>query len=162
MRRAVFRARFGLGVLLGLAFALLPACKTKEPEARWVRAEIGAGNDQLLMDVTALSFQKCGFPVGSGIDPGHLVAVSGWHTSLQPFRGKGWREKCEVRYRKLGPRKYEAQIRVMREKNDDIVHPLNLTYAQWIPDEDDTVRARSVMQHVRSLLGTDVEIGEKR
>ena len=145
-----------------LALALAPSCKSSQPEPRWVTADVTAGNDRLLMDVTALSLQKTGFPIGSGIDPGQLTVVTGWNTSLAPFRGKGWREKCEVHYKKTGPRKYEASIRVQREKNDDILRPLDLTYAKWIPAEDNQDRARHVLQHVRSLLGGDIQISEKR
>ena len=145
-------------LVLGLALSLAPACKSSEPEPRWIRHEVEAGNDRLLLDVTGLALQKSGFPVGAGIDPGHLVAVSGWHHSLAPFRGKGWRAQCEIRYQRLGPRRYAASIRVRREKNDDILRPLDLTYAKWIPDQDDTERARTVMQHIRSLLDTSFEV----
>lgn len=152
-----------LGLLLVLSIALfLCGCKSNQPEPKWIRREIGAGNDQLLIDCTALAIQKSGFPVGSGIDPGRLVAVSGWHISLAPFRGKGWREQCVVRYERAGPRRYRASIRVRHEKNDDIIHPLDLTYAKWIPQPDNVERARMVMQHIQSLLGTGLEIDSGR
>ncbi len=144
-----------------LILCLAPACKSNEPEPKWVKNQVGAESDRLLMDVTALAIQKSGFPVGSGIDPGALVVSSGWQNSLAPFRDKGWREQCEVRYERIGPRRYSVSIRVRREKNDDILRPLDLTYAQWIPDPDDTDRARNVMQHIRSLLDTDVDVGKK-
>jgi len=151
-----------LCALLALAVVLAPACKSSQPEPKWIKADVTAGNDRLLMDVTALSLQKTGFPIGSGIDPGQLTVVTGWNTSLAPFRGKGWREKCEVHYKKTADRKYEVSIRVQREKNDDILRPLDLTYAKWIPAEDNQERARYVLQHVRSLLGGDIQISEKR
>ena len=108
-----------------------------------------------------MAVQKSGFPIGSGIDPGHLTLVSGWHTSLAPFRGAGFREQCEVKYDRIVPRRYQASIRVRREKNDDILRPLDITYAQWKQEPDDYDRARTVMQHIRSLLDTDVEVGSK-
>jgi hypothetical protein len=129
-----------------------------EPEPVWLEREISAGSDPLLMDCTALAIQKSGFPVGSGIDPGALVAVSGWHISLAPFRGKGYREQCEVRYARVSPGKYKVSIRVARDKNDDILHPLDLSYAKWVRQPDNPDRARMVMQHIQSLLGTGVEI----
>jgi hypothetical protein len=127
----------------------------------WVRHEVTAETDRLLMDVTALSLQKSGFPVGSGIDPGNLTVVSGWQNSLAPFRGEGWREQCEVHYEKSAPRRYQVSIRVKKEKNDDILHPLDITYAQWVKEPDDPMRARTVMQHIRSLLDTDLKVDEK-
>lgn len=154
------------------ALALVPACSTSpfytgDPPAQWVPGDadrpviLDAQDDRLLMDVTALALQKSSFPIGTGVDPGHLVAVSGWHNSLQPFRGKGYREQCEVHYERQGPRKYKVAVRVKREKNDDILRPLDLSYAKWIPDADDTDRARIVLQHLRSLLDTDIDVGQK-
>lgn len=146
-----------------LVLAFLPvSCAAPQPEPAWIERDVGAGNDPLLMDCTALAIQKSGFPVGSGIDPGRLVAISGWHISLAPFRGKGYREQCEVRYARVVPGRYKASIRVRHEKNDDILHPLDLTYAKWIAEPDNTDRARTVMQHIQSLLGTGLEFGPAR
>lgn len=152
-----------LAASLGLAFlGLLGGCAATQAEPSWVEREIAAANDQLLIDCTALAIQKTGFPVGGGIDPGRLVAVSGWHISLAPFRGKGWREQCEVHYARVGPGKYKASVRVRHDKNDDIIHPLDLTYAKWLPEPDNTDRARMVLQHVQSLLGPGVEVAPSR
>jgi hypothetical protein len=155
--------RLSLAALLGPCLLALAGagCKASEPEAHWVQYEVPAQNDRLLMEVTAMAVQKSGFPIGSGIDPGHLTLVSGWHTSLAPFRGAGFREQCEVKYDRIVPRRYQASIRVRREKNDDILRPLDITYAQWKQEPDDYDRARTVMQHIRSLLDTDVEVGSK-
>ncbi|MFN0009012.1 MAG: hypothetical protein ACKVXR_14010 [Planctomycetota bacterium] len=156
-------ARAAAAAALLLVLALLPAsCSSLEPKPAWIEREISAGSDPLLMDCTALAIQKSGFPVGAGIDPGGLVAVSGWHISLAPFRGKGYREQCEVRYTRLSPGKYRAAIRVRRDKNDDILHPIDVTYAVWVPTPDNVDRARIVLQHINSLLGTGVEISSGR
>jgi len=157
------RLRSRLVLLLGLSLpAAACASFSREPEPQWISKEVSSGNESLLMDCTALAIQKSGFPVSSGIDPGHLVAVSGWHISLAPFKGKGYREQCEVRYDRLSPGKYKVSIRVRHEKNDDILHPLDLTYAHWVAEPDDIDRARAVMQHIQSLLGTGVEITPSR
>jgi len=145
-----------------LVSPFLAGCKSSEPEGQWLQYEVEAQTDELLIEVTALSLQKCGFPIGSGVDPGHLRIVTGWHNSLAPFRGEGWREQCEVRYEKKTQRHYSVSIRVKREKNDDLLRPLDLTYAQWVPEPDNTDRARMVLQHIRSLLDTDVEVDLKR
>lgn len=155
-------ARMSPAALL-LVLALLPvSCTSLEPKPAWLEREVGAGSDPLLMDCTALAIQKSGFPIGSGIDPGGLVAVSGWHISLAPFKGKGYREQCEVRYARLSAGKYKVSIRVRRDKNDDILHPIDLTYAVWVRQPDNVDRARMVMQHIQSLLGTGVEISSSR
>jgi hypothetical protein len=150
------------GLVLGLGLAFAPACASSEPAPEWVSGEVTAQDDRLLLDVTALALQKSGFPIGTGVSPDALTIVSGWQNSLQPFRGKGWRAQCVVQYQKEAPRKYKIDVRVKKEKNDDILQPLNLSYAKWIPDPDDGDRARTVLQHIRSLLDTDIEVGEKR
>jgi len=156
-------ARSAPAAALLLVLALLSSsCASLEPKPAWIERAISAGSDPLLMDCTALAIQKSGFPVGSGIDPGRLVAVSGWHISLAPFRGKGYREQCEVRHERLSQGKYKVSIRVRRDKNDDILHPLDVSYAVWVPEPDNVDRARMVMQHIQSLLGTGVEIGSSR
>ena len=158
LRAVPVLAALGLALVLGAA----PGCKSSEPEPRWIKNQVEAETDRLLLDVTAIALQKSSFPVGSGIDPGNLTIVSGWRTSLAPFRGEGYREQCEVHYERKAPRKYEVAIRVRHEKNDDLVRPLDITYAQWVQMPDDVDRARTVMQHIRSLLETDIQVDEKR
>jgi hypothetical protein len=154
--------------LLSVAALLLSACSTfsaltgsGEPTAQWVPGEVQAQDDRLLLDVTALALQKSGFPIGTGVDPNALTVHSGWHNSLAPFKGKGYRELCEVRYTKEAARKYKVEVRVRHEKNDDIHRPLDLSYAEWVPEADDVDRARIVLQQIHSLLDTDIEVGEK-
>jgi hypothetical protein len=148
-------------LLAGFACGSLGGCKSNEPQPKWIHTDVEAANDRTLIDVTAIALQKSGFPVGAGIDPGNLTVLSGWHTSLAPFRGEGWREQCEVRYVKKVPGHYEVAIHVRREKNDDLVHPLDIAYAVWIPEEDDVDRSRAVMQHIRSMLDPEVKVEEK-
>jgi hypothetical protein len=158
------RARSGfLTTVLSASLALgfLGGCKSNEPMPKWIHTDVEAANDRTLIDVTAIALQKSGFPVGAGIDPGNLTVLSGWHTSLAPFRGQGWRERCEVRYVKKSPGHYEVAIHVRREKNDDLVHPLDIAYAVWIQEEDDVDRSRAVMQHLRSMLDPEVKVEEK-
>ena len=150
--------------LIALCLALAASgagCKSSEPDPQWIRAPVSAQDDRLLLDVTALALQKSGFPIGTGVDPNHLTVVSGWHNSLLPFRKTGYREQCEVRYERTAPRKYQVAIRVRHEVNEDIIAPLDLTHAEWVPEPDNVQRARSVMQHIRSLLDTDIQVGEK-
>ena len=108
------------------------------------------------------ALQKTNFPVGSGLEPGKMVAVSGWQTQLAPFHGEGTREQCEIRYTPIDGRKYKVQVRVKKEHNDDIHRPLDLSYADWQEDPDDTERARIVLGHIKALLGPDFELKDKQ
>lgn len=124
-----------------------------KPPELWQESEVTASSERVLWEVTLLSLEKSGFPIGARVDPAKLHAISGWMISLAPFRGKGYREQCEVRYTPAGPRTWKVAVRVRREKNDDLVRPLDLTYAQWVPEPDNEERARIVLQYVKSMLG---------
>jgi hypothetical protein len=140
---------------------LCAGCLSNEPEPAWVNAKVSAASDRVLREVTSLALQKSGFPGGSGIEPGKLTAVSGWHVSLAPFRGKGFREQCEVKYTPAGPNEYQVDVRVRREKNDDLVKPLDITYADWKPEPDNPEHAKIVLQYIKSMLGSSFEVGRK-
>ena len=144
-------------VLLALTCALLLAggCKLggpKYPEA-WRDDEVEVGSERLLWEVTAFALNKEDFPVGSGMDPSSLVATSGWKNSLAPFRGKGWRERAQVRYEKVAPKRYRISVRVEHELNMDIARPTDLRYAQWEESPDNEVAASILLQRIKSWLG---------
>lgn len=150
--------------ILALVIALLAGagCASNQPQAQWVHEKVEAASERVLWDVTFLALEKTGFPLGARIDPAQLRATSGWHISLAPFRRKGFREQCEVRYTPAGVRKYTIEVRVKREINDDIVRPLDLTYAEWEPEPDNPERAHVVLQYIKALLGSDFKVGEPR
>lgn len=139
---------FGLCLML---LALCSCASTKYPE-QWQPAEVATSSERILGEVTRLALDKNSFPGGTGLDPTTLSMVSGWNISLAPFRGKGFRERCHIRYTRGENGKYTAEVRVERQRNDDILRPLDLTYAQWEEDPDNIERARVVLQYLRSLL----------
>ncbi len=147
--------------LLGLLACLLASCAST-PEPAWVQGKVSVASDRVLREVTALAMVKSGFPGGTGIEPGKLTAVSGWHVSLAPFRGKGYREQCEVMYTPVGTSEYQVDVRVRREKNDDIVKPLDITYAEWEPEPDNPEHAQIVLQYIKSMLGSPFELSGKK
>jgi len=143
--------------LLGACNLFLPV---KNPEL-WQTSKVTASSERVLWEVTLLALEKAGFPIGAKVDPAKLSATSGWMISLAPFRGKGYREQCEVRYTPEGTRTWKVEVRVRREKNDDLVRPLDLTYAQWVSEPDNEERARIVLQYVKSMLGTGWKEADK-
>lgn len=145
-------------VLLVLACAPLGAgCATSQP-AQWQSADVAIESERLLLEVTEEALRKVDFPVGAGLDPVHLRATSGWKISLAPFKGKGWRERATVQYTRQGAGKYRAAVRIERQRNDDIVRPTDLTYAQWEDDPDDVERARVLLRFIQSMLHTGDEV----
>jgi hypothetical protein len=139
-------------------------CMTSKP-AEWVEAEVLAASERVLVEISVLALEKLDFPVGSGVDPTNLHAVSGWRNDLHPFRNQGQRTRAELRYERLGPaegspagaQRYRARVRVEREINKDIVRPLDLSYAQWESSPDDTETAKLLLTIVRSFLGTTLQ-----
>jgi hypothetical protein len=148
MRLWIAIGSLSLGVLFG------SSCHLPRPEAKWVGGELKATSERVLWEATRLALQKNNFPVGAGMDEAHLKAESGYTNSLAPFRGKGFREKCIVNWTSLGEGKWHLDVRVERDRNDDISHPLDISYADWQPDPDNEDRARLVAQYIRSLLDT--------
>ncbi|MBI5365114.1 MAG: hypothetical protein HZA53_18195 [Planctomycetes bacterium] len=155
-------ARTLLPLTIALCAAFLGGCKAPAPPAQWVSAQVDAGNERLLFEVTELALRKKTFPVGAGLDPAKLSATSGWRISLAPFKGKGVREQAIVQYtREKEPGRYKAEVRVKRERNEDLVRPMDLTYAQWEPDPDDAEMARVILHFIEALLSTGGEVLRK-
>jgi hypothetical protein len=144
-----------LSFTLLLLAALSAACAfggKKYPQT-WIRDEVEIGSERILWEVTAMALDKEGFPVGSGMDPTSLVATSGWKNSLAPFRGKGWRERAQVRYERVAPGRYRIEVRVERDLNMDIARPMDLSYADWEDAPDDEVAGAILLQRIKSTLG---------
>jgi len=140
-------------LLLALLCSLsLGACATPRPPPQWVSGEVRATSERIVWEATRLGLQKNNFPVGAGLDPAHMTAVSGWRHSLAPFRGKGFRERCYVKWTHMGEDHWKLEVRVERDRNDDISHPLDPSYADWQPETDPPDRAQLVAQYIRSLL----------
>lgn len=147
--------RLFLALLLAwLCPALLGGCATARPDPKWIVGDVDAVSENVLWEATRSSLLKNGFPIGAGVDAAKMTAVSGWMHSLAPFRGKGYRARCHIRWTRTPEGRWHLEVRVERDRNDDISHPLDISYAQWEPDPDDEERARLVAQYIRSLLGT--------
>jgi hypothetical protein len=141
-----------------LALWLVAACAEERPPAKWNGAEIAAASENVLWEVTVLALDKEGYPVGAGLDPAKGVAVSGWKSSLAPFKGKGWRARAHVKYERTAPGRYQLDVRVEKEINQDLVRPLDPTYADWKPAADDEERSSVLLQRIRSYLGGEIDV----
>ena len=135
---------------------LFGACALTQnyPEV-WQTDEVSTGSQRVLWEVTALSFQKHGFPVGTGLDPSSMIATSGWKYDLAPFRGQGFRERAHVTFEELDEGHYAVELRVEHETNMDMVRPLDLSYAEWKPAPDNEVEAKLLLLRIKSWVGAD-------
>lgn len=118
----------------------------------WEVAEFEAPSERLFWQVIVEALQQEGFPVGSGLDPVSRTAVTGWRNDLAPFRGDGFRERATVELRPIREGLYEAAVRVEFETNEDLVRPLDLSYADWKSGPDNDAGARLLLQTIRSQL----------
>ena len=59
--------------------------------------------------------------------------VSRWRTSLQPFSGKGWRERVSIKITPVSGREgyWRLDTNVLRQLNDNLSEPGNLLEAEW-------------------------------
>jgi hypothetical protein len=154
--------RLFLLAALVLSFAL-GACQTsKRYPPQWSTSEIEVPSERLLWEVTVFALEKERFPVGTQLDPTTLTAVSGWRNSLAPFKGKGRRERAEVRYKAVGPRLYRVEVRVEREINQDPVRPMDLSYAEWESAPDNQEAANILMQRIKSWIAPGLEMRQKK
>ena len=153
-----------LARLLPLVLALVGAACQSGPKypPDWKAREIEVPSDRLLWEVTVFALQKESFPVGSQMDPSTLVALSGWRYSLAPFRGQGFRERAEVRFRPIGPRRYKVEVRVQKELNMDPVRPLDISYAEWEEAPDNAEAAQVLLQRIESWVAPELRLESER
>lgn len=153
--------RLGQALVLAAMAAFVAGCSlTPDPKEEWVESEVGTRSEQVLWEVALLSLDKAGFPVGLGADPASRRIESGWQRSLAPFKGAGWREKATIQYERLPDRRYQVRVRVQRETNESL-RPLDLSFAKWTPRDDNTGRAKIIIQYLQGYLGDAMEVGEK-
>lgn len=146
---------------LTLAWGLEACASTNRHPPMWQVDEIEVPSERLLWEVTVFALEKEKFPLGTHLDPTTLTAVSGWRNSLAPFKGKGRRERAEVRYTAIGPKLYRVEIRVEREINQDPVRPMDLSYAKWESAPDSQDAAMVLLQRIRSWIQPGLEMRSK-
>lgn len=144
---------------LFLSLCLLPSCASTHDEA-WVEGDVEAATDRILWQVTVIAYERNGFPIGSGMNPAEMKAVSGWRVSLAPFKGDGFREQAHVHWTRdaKDARRWHAKVRVARQRNENLSKPLDISYAEWEDDPDDADRARLLLNTIKALLGGEFKL----
>ena len=85
--------------------------------------------------------------------------VSRWRMSLQPFSGKGWRERVNLRILPVDGRKnyWRLDTNVLRQLNDNLTEPGNPLAAEWGEGARNTDRERFINQRIElAFLPGDV------
>jgi hypothetical protein len=151
----------GRGLAWLCVLGLAGACRSDDSEGTWSKAEVPAATDRILKQVTLLAFDKVGFPPSAQLAESDLITTSGWKASLAPFKGDGYREQAVVRYTRLSTGHYAVEVRVKRERNDNLRNPLDPGQAVWKPEADDQETAAVLLQHIRSMMGEELEVGPR-
>lgn len=158
-------------IRLLLVFVLSAACVSvarqehlDSKEAHWQTLEVSAPSDRVVWQLTLLSLQTQGYPLASGSDPGARQVESGWKTDLQPFRGEGERRRAVVKLTPLAPGRWKLEGRVLCEKNQNLVSPLDPARAEWKATADDESAAKILLRHIGARLQPELELdkGEGR
>ncbi|TAJ15799.1 MAG: hypothetical protein EPO68_12235, partial [Planctomycetota bacterium] len=132
-----------LAALLGLL--ALAACNSSrkpghvsgdEPDPVIVHKEITCRSERILDEITRLALSKQGYPGARGLEQ-DLSIETLWQNHLGTRKGEGYRQQAIVRYKPLGDDRYELGVRVKRQKNQSIVRPTDLSYAEWEWVDDD-------------------------
>jgi hypothetical protein len=142
-----------------LSIALAPGCASTADEG-WHEGSVTAPTERVLWQVTVLALERNDFPVGSGVNPATLKAVSGWRVSLAPFKGDGYREQAHIEWTRdeSQPGRWNGRVRVQRQRNENLSKPLDISYAEWEDDPDDVDRARLLFNTVKALLGGEFKV----
>jgi hypothetical protein len=154
-------------LLLALAFAWAGAsCAAlglgdDGPEPAWVERELTAPSENVVWQVVLQTLSRFNFPLGAGLQPDRLVAVSGWRNTLQPFKDAGYRMRATVEIEPCSESDFLVRVRVERQRNRSLVKPLDLRYAEWDSEPDDEREAAILAQHMRTYLDTELPVGPR-
>jgi hypothetical protein len=150
---------FGRGALRAALLGVLVAgCASSNKGGDWETAEVRAASQRVLWQITAVAIEQEGFPIGAGLDPSTQVATSGWRLDLAPFKSTGYREQVQVKTERLEPGRFKLFVRVSKESNEDLTAPTDPSRAKWKKAPSDPERARILIQRIKSLLGTELEL----
>jgi hypothetical protein len=146
--------------LLVPLLALVGSCALTpgEPDPDWISAEVQAPSQSILWDMTIGALDRLGYPVGSGLDPSELHALSGWKLLLGTFSGDGRRLQAEVRYRPLADATWMVDVRIKQQRNVSLIDPTEVATAEWEWTADDREAAQVLLQHIRSALDPRIEL----
>ncbi len=161
----MYKGLRGCASLTLLLLVGLSSCVSSKPEPQWVEHTVMAGTEGILWNAIEDAFDKVDLDLGTGIDLQACTARSGWRLSLSPFKGKGYREKASLEFSSAASDTegaYDVRVRVERESNEDIVRPVDPSFAVWEPAPDGVGLARRIMQFIRSALPAEFEMQGRR
>jgi len=118
-----------------LTLLCLPGCQSEKADTRGLVGDgFPAPSKEMVYQAAVRAVQRQGYsidPSGSSMQGGVVESV--WYTSMQPFAGKGRRDKITVRIQDVPQRAdyYRVETNVIRETNTNLRDPSNIMMAEW-------------------------------
>ena len=146
--------------LFAVLLLSLPACQSSKADTSGLVGDgFPAPGREMVYDAAVRAVQGQGFsidPSGSSVQGGVVESV--WYTSLQPFAGKGYRDKITVRIRDVPQRAdyYRVETNVIRETNTNLADPSNVMMAEW----DNPTRVRDMENLITRTIEMEFLTGE--
>ncbi len=142
-----------------LAALLFAACQTgRINQPQWATTTASAPSEAVVWDVVMFALNEQNFPIGAGLDPGSRVATTGWRNSLAPFKSEGFRQRVCMGLEPLDGGKYKLSLRVEKDTNEELAHPMELDYARWEEAPDDIQTAQILISKIDARMGGSLEI----
>jgi hypothetical protein len=134
-------ALVSLGIWLGLG-----GCAQAPYEASPIYSGIAVEH---VWDTTLEVVQR-DYPIAK-VDRGRWTFESRWRESLAPMRFQGVRERV---FGRVLPEEegHRVELRVLRQRNEAMEHPLDSNKAKWAREEWDPQAARVLLQKIEAIL----------
>jgi len=120
--------------LLALLLPVAAGCSSSGATGELRSDGFRAPAKEFVFDVAADVLRKQGFsPSLESSSKETWTVVTHWDTSLQPFSGKGYRQRATVKVLDVPNRPgwYYTETQVVRQMNDNMLEPSNAMVAQW-------------------------------
>lgn len=142
-----------------IALSLCAACSTTgSRDGEWAEADIDIPSERVLRQIAVLAMERNGFPPGTPDGNEAATIVSGWKIDLQPFKGRGMRQKAHLAYEERGAGKFHIFVRVEKDTNEELAKPLDLEQAQWESAPDDQEMASRIVRYMQTMLGNEFQL----
>lgn len=164
-------------LMLALLALAVAGCGNRYQKV-WHEEEIEGKSEMILWELGLSTLSAEGYEVGAGTKLAERTIQSKWREELSPFRGrmgsprlprgqkgingdsirKGKRRRAIVSFERLGFQHYNIRSRVELEVNDDIIRPLDSSFAKWIPAPDDEFSARRIVWSILTRARDPLEL----
>jgi hypothetical protein len=111
---------------------------------------------ELLWEATKTTLNGMGYAVkGDSTDHADRYMESHWVEIPGTFRNQGTRTRAIVKFDETGEgdeKNLGIQVRVQKQRNENMENPLQLEIAEWAKQEPDSIRAEGIIYRVKGYF----------